>query len=123
MYSTWLECGLEESRLTAINVLGCLLFLGAGAVLGIGLGGETCFGACVVEVAVVVHGLLEGVAFPTKDVVTVSGGTTGIVLAWAKRVGWVKRTQCSSSKRRGLSHLWAIGSCRQRWSHSTSART
>ncbi len=61
-----------------------MLLLGAGAVLGVGLGGETCLGACGVEVAVVVHGLLEGVAFPAKDVVAVSGGTTGIMLAFAK---------------------------------------
>jgi hypothetical protein len=62
-----------RGTLTAVDVLGCLLLLGARAVLGVGLGGETGLGAGGVEVAVVVHGLLERVAFPAEDVVAVRG--------------------------------------------------
>jgi hypothetical protein len=65
-----------EGKLTAVDVFGGLLLLCAGAVLGVGLCGETGFGAGSVEVAAVVHGFLEGVAFPAEDVVSVSGGTT-----------------------------------------------
>jgi len=63
-------------ELTAVDVLGCLLLLVAGAVLCVGLDGETGLGAGLVEGAAVVHGLLERVALPSEDVVTVSGGAT-----------------------------------------------
>lgn len=62
--------------LTAINVLGGLLLLLASAVLRGCLDSETGLGAGGVKVAVVVHGLLERVAFPAEDVVTVSGRAT-----------------------------------------------
>lgn len=63
---------------TSVDLLRCLLLLGACAVLGVGLGGEAGLGAVLVEVAVVVHGLLERVALPAEDVITVGGGATGL---------------------------------------------
>lgn len=36
--------------------------------------------AVLVEVAALIHGLLEGIALPAKDVITVSGGATVFVL-------------------------------------------
>ena len=62
--------------LTAVNILGSLLLLLARIVLRRLLDGETSLGASGVEVAVVVHSLLEGVAFPTEDVVTMRGRAT-----------------------------------------------
>ena len=61
----------EYVKLTAINILGSLLLLLASIVLRGLLDGETSLGASGVEVAIVVHGLLQGVGFPTEDVVTV----------------------------------------------------
>lgn len=84
-FPEWWRGWAWRRELTAVDVLGGLLLLGAGAVLGIGLGGEASLGACVVEVAAVIHGLLERVAFPAEDVVTMSGGTTDTALAYAKR--------------------------------------
>jgi len=63
-------------KLTAIDILGSLLGLGAGAVLRLGLGGDAGLGAVGVEVALVVHGLLECVALPAEDVVAVGGSAT-----------------------------------------------
>jgi hypothetical protein len=64
--------------LTSINVLNGLLLLLAGVVLSRLLGGEASLGAGSVEVAVVVHGQLKGVAFPAKDVVTVGSRSTKV---------------------------------------------
>jgi hypothetical protein len=49
---------------------------GAGVVLLGGLGRETGGGAVLVEVAALVHGLLEAVALPAEDVVTVGSRAT-----------------------------------------------
>jgi len=61
----------EQVKLTAVNILWSLLLLLASIVLRGLLNSKTSLGAGGVEIAVVVHGLLEGVAFPTEDVVTV----------------------------------------------------
>jgi hypothetical protein len=66
----------SKKRLTAINLLGCLLLDGAGIVLVGGLGSEAGSRAILVQVAVLVHGLLQGVTLPAEDVVTVSGSAT-----------------------------------------------
>lgn len=68
--------GAKGEKLTAVNLLGCLLLLLAGVVLGRLLDGETGFGAGDVEIALVVHSLLERVSLPAEDVITVGGGTT-----------------------------------------------
>ncbi len=56
---------------TAVNNLGCLLGLGAGAVLFGGLSSDASRRAVLVQVAALVHGLLEGVALPAEDIITV----------------------------------------------------
>jgi hypothetical protein len=66
----------RKRKLTAVDILGSLLGHGAGAVLRLGLGGDAGLGAVGVEVALVVHGLLERVALPAEDVVAVGGGAT-----------------------------------------------
>jgi hypothetical protein len=66
---------LKNKILTAVDRLRSLLLLLASVVLSGLLNGETSFGASGVEVAVVVHGLLERVAFPTEDVITVCSRT------------------------------------------------
>ena len=98
-------------KLTAIDVFGCLLLLGAGAVLSICLGGKTSLGAGSVEVATVVHGLLERVALPAEDVVTVGGGSTVALVSIAliviaRRVGIIQnsRTRGSWSTRKAWSY-------------------
>lgn len=63
-------------KLTAVNIFRSLLLLLASIVLRGLLDGKTGLGAGGVEVTVVVHGLLEGVAFPTEDVVTMRGRAT-----------------------------------------------
>jgi hypothetical protein len=63
-------------KLTAIDRLGSLLLLLASVVLSGLLDSEASLGAGNVGVAVVVHGLLQGVALPAEDVVTVGGRTT-----------------------------------------------
>jgi hypothetical protein len=68
----------EERGLTAVNVLRCLLLLLASVVLGGLLDCKASLGASGVEVAVVIHGLLERVTFPTENVVAVCSGTTRI---------------------------------------------
>lgn len=65
-----------SSELTSIDRLLRLLGLGAGVVFISGLGLEAGSGAVAVEVAAAVHGLLEGVAFPPEDVVTVGGSAS-----------------------------------------------
>jgi hypothetical protein len=55
-----------------------LLLLLAGVVLSGLLGSEAGLGASSIEVAVVVHGLLERVLLPPEEVVTVSSRATGI---------------------------------------------
>ena len=55
------------------------MLLVAGVVGGGLLDGEAGLGAGVVLGAAVVHGLLERVAFPAEDVVTVGGGATGCI--------------------------------------------
>jgi hypothetical protein len=67
-------------KLTAIDLLGSLLLLLASTVLSGLLNSKTSLGACKVGVAVVVHGLLQGVAFPAENIVAVGGGaaTKGI---------------------------------------------
>jgi len=74
----------------SINRLWCLLFDGTCIVLGGFLGGETCFRAIYVEVAAVVHGLLETVALPSENVITMGGGTTDIhaVDEWVRSISW-----------------------------------
>ena len=67
-----------HSLLTAINLLGSLLLLDACVVLVGGLGCDTGGGAVLVEVASLVHGLLERVALPAEDVITVSGSTAEV---------------------------------------------
>jgi hypothetical protein len=51
------------------------LLLLASVVLSGLLDGKTSFGTCSVEVALIVHGFLERVAFPTEDVVAVCSST------------------------------------------------
>jgi len=51
------------------------LLLSAGVVLGRGLGVETGSGAVLVEIAAVVHGLLERLILPTENVIAVCRGT------------------------------------------------
>lgn len=67
-----------QVSLTAIDRLLGLLRLSAGIVRSSCLGLEASLGAVGVEVAVVVHGELQGVALPAEDVVTV-GGRTSII--------------------------------------------
>lgn len=64
------------SKLTSINGLLGLLGLDAGVVLISSLCLEASRGAVPVQVAATVHGLLEGVAFPSEDVVTVGSSAT-----------------------------------------------
>lgn len=61
---------------TAIDRLLGHLLLGASVVLGRLLGMESGSRAVSVQVAAVVHGLLEGVGLPAEDVVAVGGGAT-----------------------------------------------
>lgn len=65
-----------SNRLTSINWLLGLLGLGAGVVCISRLGFEASRRAVSVQVAATVHGLLEGVAFPSEDVVTVGSSAT-----------------------------------------------
>ena len=69
MVRLWVE-------LTSVDLLGSLLLLLAGVVLGGLLGVEASGRAVSVQVAAGVHGLLQGVALPAEDVVTVSGSAT-----------------------------------------------
>ena len=64
-----------DEVLTAVNVFRSLLLLLASVVLSGLLDGKTSFGTCSVEVALIVHGFLERVAFPTEDVVAVCSST------------------------------------------------
>jgi hypothetical protein len=65
--------------LTAVDVLRSLLLLLASIVLSGLLDGKTSLGASSVEIAAVVHCLLEGVGFPAEDVVTMcSRATRGV---------------------------------------------
>lgn len=69
-------CNQPRKPLTSVDGLGGLLIDGASVVhLGF-LGGDTGGRAVGVEVAVVVHGLLEAVAFPAEDVIAVGSGAT-----------------------------------------------
>ena len=68
-------------QLTVVDLLGSLLLVDASVILGGGLGGEAGGGAVLVEVAALVHGLLEGVALPAEDVVTVGGRATGQIIS------------------------------------------
>jgi uncharacterized membrane protein YfcA len=61
--------------LTAVNVFRSLLLLLASVVLSGLLDGKTGFGTGGVEVALIVHGFLERVAFPTEDIVAVCSST------------------------------------------------
>lgn len=54
------------------------MLLCAGAVLSRGLDSKTGLGAGGVEVAVVIHTLLERVGLPAEDVVTVGSSATGM---------------------------------------------
>lgn len=74
----------ERARLTSIDWLLGLLGLGAGVVCVGGLGLEAGRGAVPVQVAATVHCLLEGVAFPPKDVVTV-GSSASVRLGGGQR--------------------------------------
>jgi hypothetical protein len=65
-------------RLTAIDFLGCLLLLLASIVLSGLLNGETGLGTSGVEVAVIIHGLLQTIALPSEDVVTMGGSATDV---------------------------------------------
>lgn len=65
-----------SSKLTSINRLLSLLRLDAGVVRISGLGFQASRRAVFVQVAATVHSLLEGVAFPTEDVVTVGSSAT-----------------------------------------------
>ena len=62
--------------LTSVDVFGGLLLLLAGVVLIGLLGVKASSRAVVVEVAAGVHGLLERVALPAEDVVTVGSRST-----------------------------------------------
>ena len=77
------------AKLTAINLLGSLLLLLARIVLRGLLDRKASLGARGVEVAVVVHGLLERVALPAEDVVTVCSGSANVhrVHEWVGAVG------------------------------------
>jgi len=79
----------EWQKLTAVDGLGGLLGNGASVVLLGRLVVEAGSGAVVVEVAALVHGLLEGVVLPAEDVVTVSSRATGKNLSLAG-VLWVQ---------------------------------
>lgn len=114
--------------LTAVNILGSLLFLGAGAVLVGGLGVDAGGSAVGVESARadVVHGLLEGVAFPAEEVVTVGSRATNIhmLVCMLTSLHWlVKRTRGSWSRRMGWSRQWGSRCCWRTRSRSTSTRT
>lgn len=65
-----------EKRLTSVDGLWRLLLDLACAVLGRRLGVDAGLGAVRVEVAAVVHGLLERVALPPEHVVSVGGGAS-----------------------------------------------
>lgn len=64
------------SKLTSINRLLGLLRLDTGVVRISGLGFEASRRAVFVQVATTVHGLLEGVAFPSEDVVSMGSSAT-----------------------------------------------
>ena len=68
---------IYRQKLTAINGLWSHLGLGARIVDLRLLVVDTSLCAVLVEVAVVVHSLLEGVVLPAEDVVTVGSRTTG----------------------------------------------
>ena len=68
---------IYRQKLTAINGLRSHLGLGARIVDFWLLGVDTSLSTVDVEIAVVVHSLLEGVVLPAEDVVTVGGRTTG----------------------------------------------
>lgn len=76
MWWTGRASGHVSGRLTSINWLLGLLRLDAGVVRISGLGFEASRRAVSVQVAATVHGLLEGVAFPTEDIVTVGSSAT-----------------------------------------------
>jgi hypothetical protein len=67
---------MSTEVLTAVNLFGGLLLLLASVVLSGLLDSETGLGASGVEIAVVVHSLLERVTFPTEDVVAVCSRAT-----------------------------------------------
>lgn len=81
--------------LTSIDRLDRLLPLFACIVLRGLLCSQTSPGACIVEVATVVHGFLEGVAFPTENVVAMRGGATINNVSQAQ--GRTKRSQSTST--------------------------
>lgn len=68
--------GLEP----AVDLLGGLLLDLAGVVLLGGLVGEASGGAVAVEVALLVHGFLQGVALPAEEVVTMVSIADAVVL-------------------------------------------
>jgi hypothetical protein len=68
---------IRGEELTSVDSLNGLLLLGACVVLSGLLGLESGLGAVDIEVAVVVHSLLERVSLPAEDVVTVSSRATG----------------------------------------------
>lgn len=69
-----------------------MLGLLAGVVLGGLLDGETGLGASDVEIALVVHGLLERIALPAENVITVSSSSTGCVLVTVKWLSFCRET-------------------------------
>lgn len=76
MWLTRRASGHVSGRLTSVNWLLGLLRLDAGVVCISGLGFQASRRAVPVQVAATVHGLLEGVAFPTEDVVSVGSSAT-----------------------------------------------
>jgi hypothetical protein len=66
-------------QLTSINLLRRGL-VDLAIIVNVGLShGQTSCRTILVQVAAIIHGLLEGVALPAKHVVSVSGRTTGQV--------------------------------------------
>lgn len=65
--------------LTSVDILLGLLLLCAGAVLVGSINGKTSLGAGCVQVATIVHGLLERVTLPAEHVVAMGCWTTSLI--------------------------------------------
>lgn len=75
-----INSGAGKKR-TAINRLRSLLLESASVILSRSLGRQASRRAVLVEIAALVHGLLEGVTLPAEDVVTVGGSATVFTLS------------------------------------------